>query len=157
LQPYAFHLARIDVGGSIESSCSSNVRFYWCSKKLLNALLDTYLRADHGSHSLLEVIGRAVMMSDLLPKMLDALCVLPTVPSSRKDCQDTLEVNYDFCLWREKAVTEAISNLPAVLNLCKIISNMVCTTFAHLFAAGNAPCRMHRSYMVRSRRIKSML
>jgi hypothetical protein len=64
----------------------------------LNALLDTYLRADHGSHSLLEVIGRAVMMSDLLPKMLDALCVLPTVPSSRKDCQDTLEVNYDFYL-----------------------------------------------------------
>lgn len=108
---------------SLETAPSwSQMRFYWASPKLQNVLIELFLA---GRADTLQLIARAAVVSDLLPQMLDGLCEVSSVPSTKKDCQDLLDGTYDFCRWKDETIAQISADMPRLIGLLKNVTGMV--------------------------------
>lgn len=110
--------------------------YYWCSKQLVNILLDSYV-SNALQTSLLQVIAASALMSDFLPHMLEDSCTLSTVPSTFQSTLEDLNLSFTFIRWRDTTQEDIVVNLPRVVELAKDISSMVgayCFLYIRMFS-----------------------
>ncbi|RYH31374.1 hypothetical protein EON65_02795 [archaeon] len=119
-----FIYCRLNGENAVLSQSVFTGSYYWCSKQLVNILLDSYV-SNPSQTAVAQVIAASSLISDLLPHVLEDACTLFTLPSTFQSTLEELNLSFTFIRWRDTTQEDIVVNLPRVIELTKDISSMV--------------------------------